>query len=121
MNPVVLGMLEKRKDESESIEKYRSILMAAVIGALLLFAAPEIVGMLSGVDSEGYVKEDSLVGISGQPRLPEVFTDSVLEVLQLVLWIARVVIVLFIVMAVIMLRIEKPAPASGRQRPGKEY
>ena len=115
------AMLEKSKDESESVEKFRSILMAAVIGALLLFAAPEVVNMLTGVDLEGYVKEGSLFGIPGQPRVPEVFTGKVFDVLQIVLWVARVVIVLFIVMAVIMLRIEEPAPASGRQRPGKAY
>ena len=114
-------MLEKRKDESESTEKYRSILTAAVIGALLLFAAPEIVGMLTGVDSEGYVKEGSMFGIPGQPRVPEVFTEKVVSVLEVVLWLARVVIVLFIVMAVVMLRIEEPAPAGGRQRHYKVY
>ena len=114
-------MLEQRKDESESTEKFRSILMAAVIGALLLFAAPEIVNMLSGVDAEGYVKEGSLFGIPGQPRVPEVFTGKVFDVLQIVLWVARVVVVLFIVMAVIMLRVEKPAPASGRQPHYKVY
>ena len=97
-------MLERRKDESESIEKYRSILMAAVIGALLLFAAPELVGFLTGVDEEGYVQEGSLFGIPGQPRIPLAFTTSVLAVMEIVLWLARVVIVLFIVIAVIMLR-----------------
>ena len=106
-------MIERRKDETESIEKYRSILMAAVIGALLLFAAPVMVGMLTGIDSEGYVKEGSLFGIPGQPRIPAVFTASVLGVLEIVLWLARVVIILFIVMAVIMLRVQEPVPAGG--------
>ena len=114
-NPVGrLNMLEKRKDESESIEKYRNMLMAAVIGALLLFAAPVIVGMLTGLDSEGYVQEGSMFGIPGQPRVPEVFTSNVLGVMEVVLWLARVVIVLFIVMAVIMLRVQEPVPAGLR-------
>ena len=39
-------MLERRKDESESIEKYDSILRNAIIGALLLFAAPFLVSYL---------------------------------------------------------------------------
>ena len=113
-------MLEKRKDESESIEKFRSILMAAVIGALLLFAAPELVGFLTGVDAQGYTS-DGVFGLPGQPRMPEVFITSVFGVLQLVLWIARVVIVLFILMAVIMLRVEEPAPTGGLQRHYKAY
>ena len=108
-------MLEKRKDESDSIEKFQSILIAAVIGALLLFAAPEIVNMLTGVDEAGYVKEGSLFGIPGQPRVPEVFTGKVMDVLQIVLWVARVVIVLFVVMAVVMLRVKEPATAGSRQ------
>ena len=107
-------MLEKRKDESESVEKYRNMLMAAVIGALLLFVAPVIVGMLTGVDSEGYVQEGSLFGIPGQPRIPEVFTSSVLGIMEIVLWLARVVIVLFIVVAVVMLRVQEPVPAGLR-------
>ena len=114
-------MLEKRKDESESIEKFRSILMAAVIGALLLFAAPEIVGFLTGVDSEGYTSDGAIFGLPGQPRMPEVFITGVFGAMELVLWVARVVIVLFIVMAVTMLRVEEPAPAGGLQRHYKVY
>ena len=106
-------MLERRKDESESIEKFRSILMAAVIGALLLFAAPTLVGFLTGLDEEGYVQEGSLFGIPGQPRVPLAFTTSVLAVMDIVMWIARVIIILFIVMAVIMLRM--PVTAKSKE------
>ena len=115
-------MLEKRKDESESIEKYRSILTAAVIACLLLFAAPELVGFLTGVDSEGYTSDGAVFGLgAGHPRIPEVFITGLVGVLQLVLWISRVVIVLFIVMAVIMLRVQEPAPAGDLQRHYKTY
>ena len=119
----MLGMLEKRKDESESIEKYRSILTAAVIACLLLFATPTLVGFLTGVDSEGYTSDGAIFGLPGQPRMPEVFITSVFGVLQPVLWIARVVIVLFIVMAVVMLRMPRQtyAPASRQQRHYKAY
>ena len=115
-------MLEKRKDESESIDKYRSVLTAAVIGALLLFAAPELVGFLTGVDSEGYMSDGGVFSLgSGHPRIPEVFVTNVFSAFQFVLWIARVVIVLFIVMGVIMLRVQEPAPAGGLQPHCKAY
>ena len=104
-------MLEKRKDESESVEKYRSLVVAAVIACLLLFAAPEIVGFLTGIDSEGYTSDGAIFGLPGQPRVPDVFIDKVFDVLQLVLWVARVVIVLFIAVSVVMLRLQEPDTA----------
>ena len=111
----MLSMLEKRKDESESIEKFRSILMAAVIGALLLFAAPTLVGFLTGVDAQGYMSDGGIFSLgSGHPQIPEVFVTNVFSAFQFVLWIARVIIILFIVMSVIMLRVQEPAPAGLR-------
>ena len=92
--------------------EFRSILMAAVIGAAAFVRSePEIVGFLTGVDSEGYTSDGAIFGLPGQPRMPEVFITGVFGAMELVLWVARVVIVLFIVMAVTMLRVEEPAPA----------
>ena len=51
------------------LKNFVRILMAAVLGALLLFAAPILVGFLTGLDEEGYVQEGSLFGIPGQPRV----------------------------------------------------
>ena len=107
-------MLERRKDESESIEKYDSILRNAIIGALLLFAAPFLVSYLTGIDMEtGEVTEEALFAISGQQPLPDVFLDSVKVAYQIVLWIARVIIILFIVVSVIMLRM--PVTAESKE------
>ena len=117
-------MLEKRKDESESIEKYRSILMAAVIGALLLFAAPTLVGFLTGVDSEGYTSDGGVFSLgSGHPPIPDVFVTKVFNAFQFVLWIARVIIILFIVISIIMLRMPRQtyAQAGRQQRHYKAY
>ena len=101
-------MLEKRKDESEAIDKYDSILRAAVIGAILVFVAPFLVSYLTGIDTEtGEIAEEALFAISGQPTLLGVFLDSVRMIYQTVFWLARVVIVLFIVMSVIMLRMPR--------------
>ena len=52
----------------------------------------------------GEAAEEALFAISGQQPLPDVFLDSVKDVYQIVLWIARVIIILFIVVSVIMLR-----------------
>ena len=108
-------MIERRKDESESIDKYDSILRAAIIGALLLFAAPFLVSYLTGIDVEsGEIAEEALFMISNQQPLPDVFLEKVTAVYQIVLWIGRVVIVLFIVMSVIMLRM--PVTAESKER-----
>ena len=98
-------MLERRKDESESIEKYDSMLRNAIIGAILVFAAPFLVSSLTGIDTEsGEIAEEAMFALSGQPTLPGVFLDSVKAIYQTVFWLARVVIVLFIIISVIMLR-----------------
>ena len=63
-------MLEKRKDDSESIQKFQGMLMAAIIGGLLLFIAPVMVVYITGVD---LVDEDGnpLTNADGDPLTAE--------------------------------------------------
>ena len=117
-------MLEKRKDDSESVQKFQGMLMAAVIGGLLLFIAPVLVVYITGValvDEEGkeLTAEQALFALPDEGNLPPEFADKVNSIFNLVLWIARVIVVLFIVMAVIMLRMPRQihAPAIPQKQP----
>ena len=101
-------MLEKRKDESESVQKYQGMLMAAIIGGLLLFIAPVLVVYITGVEIVGdQTAEDALFALPDESNLPDAFTTKVNSIFVLVIWVARIVVVLFIVMAVIMLCMPK--------------
>ena len=93
-----------------------------MIGALLLFAAPDLVGFLTGVDAQGYTSDGGVFSLgSGHPKIPDVFVTNVFSAFQFVLWIARVIIILFIVMGVVMLRMQEPAPVGGLQPHCKAY
>ena len=117
-------MLEKRKDDSESIQKFQGMLMAAIIGGLLLFIAPVLVVYITGVDlvdSEGktLTAEQALFALPDEGNLPPEFADKVNSIFELVIWVARVIVVLFIVMAVIMLQMPRQtyAPAIQQKQP----
>ena len=113
-------MLEKRKDDSESIQKFQGMLMAAIIGGLLLFIAPVMVVYITGVDvADGQTAEQALFALPDESQLPEEFTLKVNSIFELVIWVARVVVVLFIVMAVIMLQMPRQtyAPATPQKQP----
>ena len=125
-------MLEKRKDDSESIQKFQGMLMAAIIGGLLLFIAPVMVVYITGVDlldedgnpltnedGDPLTAEQALFAMPDASNLPPEFTTKVNSIFDLVLWVARVVVVLFIVMAVIMLQMPRQtyAPATPQKQP----
>ena len=125
-------MLEKRKDDSESIQKFQGMLMAAIIGGLLLFIAPVMVVYITGVDlvdedgdplldedGNPLTAEKALFALPDESSLPAEFTSKVNSVFELVIWVARVVVVLFIVMAVIMLQMPRQtyAPAVQQKQP----
>ena len=96
-NLIFVVMLEKRKDDSESIQKFQGMLMAAIIGGLLLFIAPVMVVYIAGVDTEGHdTAEQALFALPDEGNLPEEFTTKVNSIFDLVIWVARVVVVLFI-------------------------
>ena len=125
-------MLEKRKDDSESIQKFQGMLMAAIIGGLLLFIAPVMVVYITGVDlvdedgnpltnenGDPLTAEQALFALPDESNLPKEFTSKVNSIFELVIWVARVVVVLFIVMAVIMLQMPRQThpPAIQQKRP----
>jgi len=91
-------MLEKRKEESDSIQKYTNMLIGAVLGALILFLAPIIVGYVTGVDNVMSPPKDA--------NLPDEITEKITSMFSVVLWIAQIAIVFAIMLAVIMLKLE---------------
>ncbi len=114
-------MLEKRKDDSESIQKFQGMLMAAVIGALLLFIAPVLVVYITDSGIDGKTAEQALFTIptSEGQSLPADFVEKVSAIFDLVLWVAKIIVVLFIVMAVIMLQMPRQtyAPVDPQKPP----
>ena len=115
-------MLEKRKDDSESIQKFQGMLMAAVIGALLLFIAPVLVVYITGTDmAADQTAEQALFAIpeSEGQSLPADFVEKVSTIFDLVMWLAKIIVVLFIVMAVIMLQMPRQtyAPVDPQKPP----
>ena len=114
-------MLEKRKDDSESVQKFQGMLMAAIIGGLLLFIAPVLVVYITDSGVEGKTAEQALFSLpqSEGQQLPEEFTLKVNAIFDLVMWVARIIVVMFIVMAVIMLQMPKQtyALATPQKRP----
>ncbi len=46
-------MLERRKEESESIGKYQTMLMSGIIAAVIVFLAPTLIIVITGTELEG--------------------------------------------------------------------
>lgn len=104
-------MLEKRKEDSEAVGKYSNMLMAAIIGALILFIAPILIVYITGVEiDDGESVEDAL--FSPPDDLPTELKDKVQSIFDLVMWVARIVVVLFVILAVILLRVRVPSNLS---------
>ena len=100
-------MLEKRKEEGEAVGKYTQFLTTFVIGAFILFMAPYIVAFVTDdtVSDSGIFAPPEGVDIA-----PEI-TDKVDDLFQFVMWIARIIVVLGVIMFVILLYVN-PEPRS---------
>ena len=101
-------MLEKRKDESESIGKYQSMLVSAVIAALILWVAPMLIPVLTGQDfgTSLMTPPDILLeeNETADNLNPNSFGGRMTQLWDLGLWVARVAIVFGVLIGVIMLR-----------------
>lgn len=93
-------MLEKRKEESESVGKYQAMLMGAVLGAFLVWAMPYLVGYIFGVDN--------IFEPPSEANLPEDLTTKINSLYQSLLWIVRIIFVFAIMISVILLRLNVP-------------
>lgn len=90
-------VLEKRKEESESVGKYQAMLMGAVLGAFLVWAMPYLVGYIFGVDN--------IFEPPKEAKLPADLTTKINSLYQSLLWIVRIIFVFAIMISVILLRL----------------
>ena len=93
-------MLEKRKEESESVGKYQAMLMGAIIGAFLVWAMPHLVGYIFGVDNIFEPPDDA--------GLPAELTEKINSLYQSLLWLVRIIFVFAIMVSVVLLRLDDP-------------
>ena len=94
-------MLEKRKEESESVGKYQTMLMGAIIGAFLVWAMPYLIAYIFGVDNIFEPPADA--------DLPDELTDKIDSLYQSLLWVVRIVFVFAIMISVVLLRLDHPS------------
>ena len=93
-------MLEKRKEESESVGKYQAMLMGAIIGAFLVWAMPYLIAYIFGVDN--------IFEPPAGADLPDELTDKIDSLYQSLLWVVRIVFVFAIMISVVLLRLDNP-------------
>jgi hypothetical protein len=92
-------MLEKRKEESESVGKYQTMLMGAIIGAFLVWAMPYLIAYIFGVDN--------IFEPPAGADLPKDLTEKIDSLYQSLLWVVRIVFVFAIMVSVVLLRLER--------------
>lgn len=91
-------MLEKRKEESESVGKYQAMLMGAVIGAFLVWAMPYMIAYIFGVDN--------IFEPPPEAGLPDELTEKIDSLYQSLLWVVRLVFVFAIMISVVLLKLD---------------
>ena len=119
-------MLEKRKEESEAIGKYQSMLMSCVIAAVIVFLAPTLVLVVTGADTldEGdlfappsitYETTDDAGNKINKTKVmvPDDVAAGLQGLYELLLWFVRIVLIMMAIVSVIMLRVD----AQQQQRP----
>ena len=116
-------MLEKRKDESEAIGKYQSLLVSVVIGALIVWIAPMLIPVLTGQDFGTSLVAPPEILLEDNETAdnlnPNSFGGRIAQLWDLGLWVVRLVLVFAVLIFVTMLRMSDshcPAPALERGR-----
>lgn len=94
-------MLEKRKEESESIGKYQSVLTGLVIGAIVIWGAPFVVEFMFNV--ELFAPPE----LSNQSDAVDSLANRIEDIYNLAMWVIRIVLVLGVLIAVFMLRLRR--------------
>lgn len=106
-------MLEKRKEDSDSVGKYQSILTSVVIAALILWIAPYMIPYLTGLEVE---TDDGIVTgrdalFTAPAGLPEEVGTRIGELFDAILWFAQIVLLFAVIAAVMLLRVRRtPIP-----------
>ena len=101
-------MLEKRKDESEAVGKYQSLLVSVVIASLLVWIAPMLIPVLTGQDfgTSLVAPPDILLEAneSADNLNPNSFGGRISQLWDLALWAVRLILVFAVLIFVAMLR-----------------
>ena len=103
LNLLFDSMFEKRKEESESVAKYTSLLTTMVIAALLVFLAPLVVEFITG---DAILDEDGNLVTPDNVDLPANLEDKIGSIFSFVLWVVRIVIVMAILLSTVLLRLD---------------
>ena len=102
-------MLEKRKDDSEAVGKYQSMLVSVVIGGLIVWIAPMLIPVLTGQDfgTSLVAPPDILLeeNETADNLNPNSFGGRISQLWDLGLWVVRLVLVFAVLIFVAMLRI----------------
>lgn len=102
-------MLEKRKDDSEAIGKYQSLLVSVVIGSLIVWIAPMLIPVLTGEDfgTSLVAPPDILLeeNETADNLNPNSFGGRIAQLWDLGLWVVRLVLVFAVLIFVAMLRV----------------
>ena len=120
-------MLEKRKDESEAIGKYQSLLVSVVIGALIVWIAPMLIPVLTGQDFGTSLVAPPEILLEDNETAdnlnPNSFGGRIAQLWDLGLWVVRLILVFAVLIFVAMLRMSDsqcPAPTLERGRRRRE-
>ena len=110
-------MLEKRKDDSEAIGKYQSLLVSVVIGSLIVWIAPMLIPVLTGEDfgTSLVAPPDILLeeNETADNLNPNSFGGRIAQLWDLGLWVVRLVLVFAVLIFVAMLRMGSRCGAAG--------
>ena len=102
-------MLEKRKDDSEAVGKYQSMLVSVVIGGLIVWIAPMLIPVLTGQDfgTSLVAPPDILLeeNETADNLNPNSFGGRISQLWDLGLWVVRLVLVFAVLIFVAMLRV----------------
>ena len=90
-------MLEKRKEESESIGKYQTMLLGAIIGAFIVWAMLYVIAFIFGVDN--------IFEPPPNANIPAALTEKIDSLYQTLLWVVRLIFVFAIMISVVLLRL----------------
>ena len=119
-------MLEKRKDESEAIGKYQSMLVSVVIAGLVVWIAPMLIPVLTGQEFGTSLVAPPEILLEANETAdnlnPNSFGGRISQLWDLMLWVVRIVLVFAIMIFVVMLRMNGGSggtyPPSSSERPG---
>ena len=97
-------MIEKRKEDSETVGKFQGLLQAVIMASLIVWLAPIIIPFITTGNLDGDFMNPN---INGTQIVPSAIVDRVGGLWQLGLWAVRIILVVIVVFAATMLHYKK--------------